>query len=51
MRGLLRTLGVIGAVALLGDLCFAQEAVEASAVLTDDLERDLSPQRARSRSY
>ena len=36
MRGFLRTLGVIAAVALLGDLCFAQEAVEASAVLTDD---------------
>ena len=36
MRRLLRTLGVFVAVALLGDLCFAQEAVEASAVLADD---------------
>ena len=36
MRRLLRTLGVIGAVALLGDLCMAQEAVEAAAVLSDD---------------
>ena len=38
MRGLLRTLGVIVAVALIGDLCMAQEAVEASAVLVDDPE-------------
>jgi flagellar biosynthetic protein FliP len=38
MRGFLRTLGVIVAVALIGDLCMAQEAVEASAVLVDDPE-------------
>ena len=36
MRRILRTLGAFAAVALLGDLCLAQEAVEASAVLTDD---------------